>query len=445
MPHIVFASDSHLNKHYARMTPDQLGARRGQLRAAWQQTVDFALAQRAAVYIHGGDLFDGPNPRTSELIWTTAQFQRLADAGVRTLLIGGNHDIPKTRLAGATPQRLFETARMAQVFTDPTTVTWWVGEVDGVRLAIGGLPPDPRLSRDADPLAVLAEPIRPPEADLVLLVTHYAVEGTLHPQADEPMIKKASVAELAGVVDYLLVGHVHIMKAHDVGGVKIISPGPTERLSFGEIDLRCGFAAIEIAGGRPCRVKVKHVHLDPQPMRRETVRATNIPAEEPTDWLIERVRAWSAPDQILQVRLEGPLPRPSYQALRFLEVWQLGQDLNFYFDLDRHLLTIQADEPGELAFVGAERASPRAEIARVADGYLHKAETDEERELLEAARALVLAQYGAGDMEEEAEASPMQNEELVDTPPVDEVAARDWVVEAEAVELPLMEAEVAVE
>lgn len=404
MLRIVFASDSHLNKHYARMTPDQLAARRGQIRGAWQQTVDFALAERAEVYIHGGDLFDGPNPRTSELIWTTEQFQRLADAGVRSFLIGGNHDIPKSRLAGATPQRLFETARMAQVFTDPTAVTWWSGEVGGVRLAIGGLPPDPRLPRDADPLAVLTAPIQPPEADLVILVTHFAIEGTLHPQADEPVIRKSSVAALSGVVDYLLVGHIHVMRDHDVGGVKVISPGPTERLSFGEIDLRCGFAVLTVEGHRPCRVKSRHIHLDPQPMRRETVRATNVPAEAPTNYLAERVRAWSAPDQILQVRIEGPLPRETYQALRFLEVWQLGQDLNFYFDLDRHLLSIQADDPGELAFVGGDdRPSPRAEIARVADGFLRSAETDDERALVEAARALVLEQYGVGEMEEESE------------------------------------------
>jgi len=402
MPRIVFASDSHLNKHYARMTPDQLAERRGQLRKAWQQTVDFALAQRADVYIHGGDLFDGPNPRAAELTWTAGQFQRLADGGVRSILIGGNHDTPKSRMVGATPQRLFDAVRLAEVFTDPTRVTWWVGDVDGTRLAVGGLPPDPRLDRDADPLAALVEPVQPPEADCALLVTHYAVEGTLHPQAEEPVIRKASIAALAGVVDYLLVGHIHVAKERDVGGVKVVSPGPTERLSFGELDLRCGFVTMTVSGRRPCRVATKHVHVDPQPMRRETVRATDVPADAPTDWLVECVRAWSAPDQILQVRLEGPLPRPAYQALRFLEVWQVGNDLNFYFDLDRHLLTIQPDDPGELAFVGGDRASPRAEIARVADGFLRSAATDDERALVEAARALVLEQYGGGEMEEEA-------------------------------------------
>ena len=161
---IVFASDSHLNKHYGRMTPDQLATRRARLRAALGQTVDFAIDERAHLYVHGGDLFDGPNPRAVEIMWVAEQFQRLADAGVRTFLIGGNHDIPKTRHHGATPQRVFDAVRLAHTFTRPSAVDWQVVNVDGARVAIGGLPPDPRLGADDDPFALLTEPIEPPNA-----------------------------------------------------------------------------------------------------------------------------------------------------------------------------------------------------------------------------------------------------------------------------------------
>jgi len=401
MIRVVFAADSHLNKHYARMTPDQLSARRASLRAAWEQTVDFAVREKADVYIHGGDLFDGPNPRATELIWTATQFQRLADAGIRTLLIGGNHDIPKTRLAGTTPQRLFDAVRLARVFTDPSRVEWWVEEIDGTRLAIGGLPPDPRLGPDDDPLARLEAPVTPPAADRTLLVTHYAVEGFLHPLAEEATIRRASIAALAGTVDTLLVGHLHASKTEEIGGVEVVLPGPTERMTFGELELKCGFALLTIEGRRPAKAKARHIHLDPQPMRRETVRATDLPADDPTGWLVDRVRAWSQPDQILQVRLEGPLPRSAYQALRALEVWQVGNDLNFYFDLDRHLLTVRSEAPGELAFTAGERLSPRSEIARVADGLVAEAGSDEERALLAEARDLALERYGAGAIEDD--------------------------------------------
>ena len=380
------------------MRPEQLAARRRQLREGWKQSVDFAIQTRADVYIHGGDLFDGPNPRASELIWTAGQFQRLSDAGIHVLLIGGNHDIPKTRLGGATPQRLFSEMRHATVFTNPTRVEWWTAEIDGTRIAVGGLPPDPRLERHEDPIQELAEDITPPEADYRILLTHFAVEGRMHPLAEEATISKQSISDMAGKIDHILIGHLHDAKPFEVAGVKVLFPGPTERLSFGEMDLECGFAELIIAGRRPCQVEATIKHIDPQPMRRETIRASQIPEEESSEWLIERLRHMSAPDQIFQLRLEGPLARNVYHALRFREVWEVGQDLNFYFDLNRHLLTV-ADESIDLDFRGTERISARGEIARVADGMARAAETEEEEALMLDAKEMVLAQYGGGEME----------------------------------------------
>jgi DNA repair exonuclease SbcCD nuclease subunit len=406
MTRVVFASDSHLNKHYARMTPDQLAERRNQLRRAWRATVDHAIAERADVYIHGGDLFDGPNPRAAEMIWAAEQFRRLHEAGIRTLLIGGNHDIPKTRSQGATPQRLYDAVGMAHVFTDPTAVRWWCEEVGGLRLAVGGLPPDPRLDPDIDPLTSLVEEIvRPEGCDVALLVTHYAVEGMLHPLANEPVIMKDSIAKLRGVVDALLVGHIHEQRTMDVGGVPVIFPGPTERLSFGELEVRCGFMELTVQAGKVDRVKGRHRKVTPQPMRRVTLRATDLPAEEPNEWLQEQLRSISSGDQILQLLLAGPLPRRVYQSLRFRELWQLGHDLNFYFDLDRHGLVVAGD--GEAGVVpGAERVSVRAELARVGQALVAAADDEAEKALRRAAAELVLEEYGTADLDDEAEERP---------------------------------------
>lgn len=405
MPTLIFASDSHLNRHYGRMTPEQLQGRRRWLREGLKQTVDHALAVKADLYIHGGDLFDGPNPRATEMIWAAGQFQRLADGGVRSLLIGGNHDIPRTRAGGATPQRLFAAVRQAHVFTDPTRVEWWTGDVGGLRLAIGGLPPDPRLERvdplthePPDPLTRLSEPIAPPPADLVILVTHYAIEGTLAANAEEPTIRKASIAALAGKVHQLLVGHVHSAKDLEVDGVRVAFPGPTERMGFGELDFQCGFLELHLEG--PGSWRLQRHRIRPQPMRRETVRATDIPREDPTAWLIERLRHWSDAEQLLQLRLEGPLDRETYHDLRFLDLMQVGTDLNFYFDLDRHGLSLDLAEIMAPDVSPTVRPSPRGEIRAVAAAMLAAAEDAQERELLAQALDLALDSYGSGGVEE---------------------------------------------
>ncbi|MEO8084528.1 MAG: metallophosphoesterase [Ardenticatenales bacterium] len=430
MPTLIFASDSHLNKHYARMTPDQLAERRARLRLGLERTIDYAIAEGAHGYIHGGDLFDGPNPRAVELVWAARQFQRLADAGVRSFLIGGNHDIPKTRHAGATPQRLFDAVRLATVFTDPACVEWWCGELDGVRVAVGGLPPDPRMDPAADPLAAVLDALEPPDADVRLLVTHYALEDTLHPLAEEPTIRKASIAALAGRVDAVLIGHIHEARITEIAGVKVIFPGPTERLSFGEIDVKCGFVRLDLdpsARGRAGRgvVTATALPLEPQPMRRHTLRATDVPADDPTPWLVDQIRRLSAPDQILQLRLEGPLPRTTYHALHLREAWQVGQDLNFYFDLDRRRLIVDDDDPQFARSIG--RVSPRAEIGRVADALADAAATPADRALVEAARTLVLERYGQGAIQDDGR---RDDDEPIAAPIG--VVASDAVVDADA-------------
>lgn len=386
MVHIVFTADNHLNKYYARMSPDQLAGRRHRLREAWAQTVDYAIRERAHIYLHGGDLFDSPNPRTSELVWVARQLQRLREAGLLICLIGGNHDVPKSRLGGVTPQRIYNEVQVAYCFTRTTEVEWVTHTVDGTCVAIGGLSPDPRLGPDDDPLAGVT--IEPPEADVVLLMTHYGVEGTVPSEADEPQLSKAGIAALQGI-DYLLVGHVHERRTMKIGDVTVCFPGPTERMTFGDVEAPTGFLALSFEGRRP-RVKsqVRHVPIDGQPMRRLEIRTTDLPTDDPTEYVFGRLKAVSHPDQLLLCRVEGPLSREVYHRLRFFDIWRLGNELNFYFDLDRRGVTIQALEMPD-AGRSVERVSPRQEIRHVASALARDVD-EEERQLITEAEELIL-------------------------------------------------------
>ncbi|MBS1251891.1 MAG: putative metallophosphoesterase YhaO [Anaerolineales bacterium] len=373
------------------MSPDQLAGRRQRLRDAWTQTVDYAIRERADIYLHGGDLFDSPNPRTSELIWVARQFQRLRDAGALIAVIGGNHDVPKTRLGGATPQRIYNEVQVARCFTRTTEIEWLTHTVDGTRVAIGGLGPDPRLGPDDDPLAGV--PIEPPDADVVLLMAHYGVEGTLHPAIEEPQLSKASVAALNGV-DYLLAGHVHERRTMKIGDVAVCFPGPTERMTFGEIEAPTGFLALAFDGRRPnVKSEIRHRSIDVQPMKRIEIRTTNLPADDPTEYVFKRLRSASHPDQLLLCRIEGPVSRDLYHRLRFFDIWQLGNELNFYFDLDRRGVTVRALEMPDTGHA-SERVSPRQEIRRVAEG-LAAGVDDEERGVIEEAQELILERWQA--------------------------------------------------
>jgi len=373
------------------MTPDQLSERRARLRAGLKQTIDAAIASGAAAYVHGGDLFDGPNPRSAELTWVARQLKRLADAGIPAFLIGGNHDVPKSRRGGEPPQHLFSALDAAHVFGQRRKVEWWTGDLGGVRIALGGLTPDPSLPPDSDPLRELEAPIMAPPADLRLLATHYAIEGRIHSQAEEPTVRRATIAELAGSIDAILVGHVHRAAVVDVAGVKVVFPGPTERMNFGEVGARCGYAEIrftppvasaanESNASLRAGFAVRHVSIEPQPMRREVVREADIDVNDPHGWLVELVRELSSPEQVLQISLVGAINRNAFHAIRSRDLLQLGNELNSYFDLDRRALTI-APEVACAAGPSAGRVSPLHEIEMVV-AALEAATDDLDRRVL---------------------------------------------------------------
>ena len=386
---MIFSADNHLGKHYARMTPEQLATRRRRLREAWAQTIDFALQNDAAVYLHGGDLFETASPRSAELVWVARQFQRLREAGMQIFAIGGNHDVPRSTSEGATPLRIFHELRAAYVFTHPREVMWEIVVVDGVRLAIGGLAPDPTLGYGDDPLEGVDGLTPPPDVDHAILMMHYGVEGTMMDDVNEAIISKQRIAALAGV-NLLLVGHVHERSDQVIGDVKVAFSGPTERMTFGEYSVKPGFIEVR-ADGR--RLDVKYHDIAGQAMYRDTLRTTDLPDDEPTERLLDYVRVNSREGQLFQLRIEGPMTMSAFRRVRWWDVRNLGNSLNFYFDLDRHGVYLVREDNLPLG-VGGERVSPTGEIETVASLLLGETEDPDEQALIREARDLVLRRYG---------------------------------------------------
>ena len=80
-----------------------------------------------------------------------------------------------------------------------------------------------------------------------------------------------------------------------------------------------------------------------------------------------------------------------YHRLKFFDIWRLGNELNFYFDLDRAAVTLKSEDATGAG--GGEIVSARREIERVADELAAQRNGDE-RALIEEACALVLRKMG---------------------------------------------------
>ncbi len=378
---LVCTADNHLGRFYAKMNARQLAERRARLRDAFARTVDFAIAKKAHLFLHCGDLFDRESPPPAELTFVAQQFQKLRDAGIRIYAISGNHDMPNAS-DGATPVRIYDALRAARVFTKRTEIEFDIVQIEGARVAIGGLAPDPRLDARADPLDGVTW--EKPKAEATLLLLHCGFEGCVPKDFGDAILPKARVAAMQDV-DYFFVGDIHHTHKAVVDRATVIVPGATERMTFGEIGEPVGFYYAELDGKRA--VKLQHQTLTPQPMRREIIRTTDLPEDAPTEYVFERLHEWADPDQLMQLRLEGPLTREAYHRLKFFDIWRLGNELNFYFDLDRAAVTVKGDDANGVG--GGEIISVRDEIARVANELAAQREGDD-RALIEAARELVM-------------------------------------------------------
>ncbi len=383
---LVCTADNHLGRYYAKMSLKQLADRRARLRDAFAHVVDFAIAKKAHFFLQCGDLFDRESPPPAELTFVAQQFQKLREAGIRVYAISGNHDMP-TASDGATPVRIYDALRAARVYSKRTEIEFELVKVEDATVAIGGIAPDPRLDPRADPLNGVE--YKTPRADAAILLLHCGFEDNIPPDFGEAILPKSRVAAMKGI-DYFFLGDIHWTHKAVVGSSTVIVPGATERMNFGELKAKTGFYYAELDG--KSAVKLTHQNIEPQPMRRETIRTTNIPPENPTEYVFEQLREWSGKDQLMQLRMEGPLPREVYHHLRFFDIWRLGNELNFYFDLDRTGITLQR-ENGTDFVGGGEVISIRREIERVA-ADLAADRDGNERALIDEAREMVLQRLG---------------------------------------------------
>ena len=104
---LIHFSDTHLgHQQYPRTDENGLNQREQDVYAAFHAVIDHAVATKADLVVHAGDLFDGVRPSNRALAQAMEGFLKLSRAGIPTVLIAGNHEHPKLRETGS-PFRLF--------------------------------------------------------------------------------------------------------------------------------------------------------------------------------------------------------------------------------------------------------------------------------------------------------------------------------------------------
>lgn len=229
---IIHTSDTHLgHQQYTRLDGDGLNQREQDHYAAFHKVIDYAVASKADLFLHAGDLFDGVRPSNRALSVAMEGFLKLSRAGIPTVIIAGNHEHPKLRETGS-PFRLFEHL--------PNIHPVFRGKRETLQLAGLNIHAVPQCA-DAELLAAEIESAPEPKD---ILVVHGAVttvaafshaefnELTLSPKLFEPF-------------GYVALGHFH--------GTKQVAPnawycGAPDRVSISESGEEKGFLEITVDG-----------------------------------------------------------------------------------------------------------------------------------------------------------------------------------------------------
>jgi exonuclease SbcD len=375
---IVFTADNHLGCYYARMTPAQLERRRLLLRQALSQVVDYALDNEVDLFLQGGDLFDQPDPRNVEIAFVMGEIKRLETGGIRTVLIGGNHDTPRSSNApGSTAPHRILSHNSAVLYLAGS------GGPEAVRLStcrgeliVGGASSDPGLQPGDDPLQGCSFPGNLPS----VLLMHCSLSGHGW-MAGEPVASRESLSACGA--DAVLLGHNHRAFRERAGSAVILSAGATERLDFGEIDNNPGFWALELERGE---VRADFIPLTPQPMHRLRIAAEELALDDPTSFVLKRLSKVVDERSLLRLDIEGTLDRVAYHRLRLTDIWRFGTERSFYFDLGLNGMTL-AEEEFPTKGISVD---PEEELRRAAAEMISSRREDNERLLVEEALAASL-------------------------------------------------------
>ncbi len=380
---IVATADNHLSRPHARMSPAKLESRRERLRQAFGAPVTHAIEHRAALFLHGGDLFDTPSPTNADLAYVADCLRRLRDAGVVVIAVGGNHDTPSGRTVQGGVAPLFSLAYLhgLMYFGSPTLERTTL-EVAGMPLHIAGLTPAPGQNA-MDPLEAL---VGAAGDGVQIFLTHGAIEG--HGSGSrEPVLRRHTATSLPGL-RLVITGHIHRHATERVGGVLLLAPGATEWMTHGETDATPGFVTCVWDG--KCVRDVQHIPVPPQPRVTIDVDMKTLD-DDPHDQVHEDITTISAPDALTRLRVTGTARREQYANLLLRQLQEYGAERNFHFDVD--VTRLRITENLQAGAVRGVRSSQPEEIAAVAQEFIDASSTEYARALWKAARADVLAQY----------------------------------------------------
>ena len=269
MTKIAHLADLHLGySQLGRLTPNGQNQREADFERAALACADYVIAARPDLALIAGDTLHDTRVSNTGLNGAVEFFARLQEAGIRTVVIGGNHDE-----AGA-PGR-FNALHLlrrhgVELYLEQASV-----DIAGVRLH---LVPFQVLARSLRQRGELAAFDFSAELPNVLVAHGYTMAPGMPSPPEEVMLPDFWLTEPR--FDLVCLGHIH--RHFQVPGLtKVFYAGAVERRDFGERDETPGFWMHELAAdgalsSTSVSVESLGVELTPRPMLQYEIEAREL-------------------------------------------------------------------------------------------------------------------------------------------------------------------------
>src|SRR6059036_174101 len=367
--HVLLTADNHLDPSAVQYGPRRFERKRD-LQRCFETLVNFALENKPDLLLIGGDFYDGILPGNPTRAFVAEQFKRLHEKNIKTILVSGHHDTPRSAEQGASPLAVH--ARSGHVYfiqeQHPTSRKFNFGN-ETVNMT--GMSLNPSLPAEADPL--VGHEIRR-DGDVNIFLTHYPIEGFDGYFGQEVHIQKSSIPRN---LQLFASGHLHKHQRKTINETPVIYPGSTERASFNEEGETKGFVWLELD-----KTGILHQEFHPTPARPMDTLDSRVTGEggSLTRQIQDALGKRTGPDKILRIRVTGRVSLEQLSTYKRSALLSYCQDHFFHVEFDEDGLNLLTMEPLE----SLPRTSPVEELDRTFQNLLAKVK-EEERPLVQEA------------------------------------------------------------
>ena len=370
---VLLTADNHLDPSAVQYGPKRFERKRD-FQRCFETLVTFALENKPDILLIGGDFYDGILPGNPTRAFVSDQFKRLYEKNIKTVLISGHHDTPRSAEHGASPLAVH--ARTGHVYfiqeQHPTTKKF---VLHGETVNVTGLSLDPTLPADLDPLE--GQEINR-EGDINIFLTHYPIEGFDGYFGRETHIQKVSIPKN---LQLFASGHLHNQQEKMINGTSVIYPGSTERASFNEESEKKGFLWLELD-----KAGITQQEFHPTPARPMETLDYRVQGSGGITRQIEDALEKRTDDQkILRVRVFGNITIDQLSTYKRSTLYTFAEDRFFHIEFNEDQLQVETMAPLETF----PKTTPLQELDRTFENLLAKA-GDQERPLVQEAWKLTV-------------------------------------------------------